>query len=523
MGHRKWILCGVSNEKTETTFHRFPSDKKKQEEWCTILIIDINGLPLHAFICANHFHKSDLIEGKRTQLKHSAVPSVEPLRQTDDSSDEENEINLAQEIALSHSNSEQLESRNLPREQIKSPEVATEMVCEYSFPEQNRTTDSSTLAASLSGTQSLSESATLSASQSGTGSIPVTPQSRTHVSELDMMILNTFIEAKGDNEEHNLKENASDGEPPRKRMKTKPIRYFGDIRYTDLENPLKRPICWKVIQNTYKKQRKTIDCLRAKSRRQANKIWSLQALTNHLKRINMISENAQYMLDGSIAEDIFNKIQRGRKKEKYSAEPRRFALTVHFYSKKAYNYVRTKLNKILPHTSTITKSYATVNGSPGFLTEALQALKIKVTEARNQEKEILCNLVFDEMCIMKKVEWDGKRTYGYVELDIGDAGDTGDTVEEAREALVFMLVALNCSWKIPVGYFLINGLTGAEKANLLEHCLEFVHSSGVTVTSITFDGAPSNVAMCKVLGANFNVEGDFKSYFLHPITKDYIF
>ncbi|CAH1988400.1 unnamed protein product [Acanthoscelides obtectus] len=82
-------------------------------------------------------------------------------------------------------------------------------------------------------------------------------------------------------------------------MKTKPIRYFGDIRYTDLENPLKRPICWKVIQNTYKKQRKTIDCLRAKSRRQANKIWSLQALTNHLKRINMISENAQHMLDVS--------------------------------------------------------------------------------------------------------------------------------------------------------------------------------------------------------------------------------
>ncbi|CAH1984469.1 unnamed protein product [Acanthoscelides obtectus] len=89
-----------------------------------------------------------------------------PLRQTDDSSDEENEINLAQEIALSHSNSEQLESRDLPREQIKSPEVATEMVCEYSFPEQDRTTDSSTLSASLSGTQSLTETATLSASQS---------------------------------------------------------------------------------------------------------------------------------------------------------------------------------------------------------------------------------------------------------------------------------------------------------------------------------------------------------------------
>ncbi|CAH1953610.1 unnamed protein product [Acanthoscelides obtectus] len=106
MGRRKCILCEVSSEKL-----RQPST----EDWCTILNIEINDLPLHAFICANHFHKSDLIDGKRTQLKHSAVPSVEPLRQTDDSSDEENKINLAQEIALSHSNSEQLESRNLPR------------------------------------------------------------------------------------------------------------------------------------------------------------------------------------------------------------------------------------------------------------------------------------------------------------------------------------------------------------------------------------------------------------------------
>ncbi|CAH1961042.1 unnamed protein product [Acanthoscelides obtectus] len=54
MGRRKCILCGVSSEKTEATFHS-------------------------------------------------------------DSSVEENEINLAQEIALSHSNSEQLESRDLPR------------------------------------------------------------------------------------------------------------------------------------------------------------------------------------------------------------------------------------------------------------------------------------------------------------------------------------------------------------------------------------------------------------------------
>lgn len=39
--------------------------------------------------------------------------------------------------------------------------------------------------------------------------------------------------------------------------------------------------------------------------------------------------------------------------------------------------------------------------------------------------------------------------------------------------------------------------------------------AGVTISSITFDGHPTNKAMCKMLGANFNVYGeDFKSYII---------
>lgn len=206
-------------------------------------------------------------------------------------------------------------------------------------------------------------------------------------------------------------------------------------------------------------------------------------------------------------------------------ELRRFALTLNFYSRKAYNYVRMKLNKILPHTSTLSKWYSTIDGSPGFLKEALEALKNKVCEAKEKGNEVLCNFVLDEMAIMKRIEWDGKRTYGYVDLGINVEGDSGDNLEEAKEALVFMLVALNSCWKIPVAYFLTNGLSGNEKANLLEQCLEYIHSAGVIVTSITFDGAPSNISMCNVLGANLNYGKDFKTYFLHPVTKQpvYIF
>ena len=36
---------------------------------------------------------------------------------------------------------------------------------------------------------------------------------------------------------------------------------------------------------------------------------------------------------------------------------------------------------------------------------------------------------------------------------------------------MFMLVALNERWKVPVAHFLINGLSGKEQADLVKQCL----------------------------------------------------
>ena len=93
-----------------------------------------------------------------------------------------------------------------------------------------------------------------------------------------------------------------------------------------------------------------------------------------------------------------------------------------------------------------------------------------------------------------------------------------DTLPVAKEALVFMVVALNFSWKILVGYFLIDGLPAAERANVVNKCLTKHHAVGVNVKSLTFDGAASNVAMMKQLGCNLDLN-DLKSHFNHPITE----
>jgi len=167
----------------------------------------------------------------------------------------------------------------------------------------------------------------------------------------------------------------------------------------------------------------------------------------------------------------------------------------------------------LPHPRTLEKWYSSVDGKPGFTEAAFCALQAR---AAAQNDSLVCALLVDEMAIRQQIEWDGKHMTGYV--DFG-TGIDDDSVPVAREALTFMIVGVNCSFKIPVGYFLIAGLNGTEKANLINQCLRKLHVVGVTIASLTFDGAASNLNMAKILGCSLEWNENFKTSFPHPVTQ----
>ena len=54
---------------------------------------------------------------------------------------------------------------------------------------------------------------------------------------------------------------------------------------------------------------------------------------------------------------------------------------------------------------------------------------------------------------------------------------------------------MNGRWKLPVAYFLINGLGGCEKADIVKRFLQFIYKSGAEVISLTFDGTASSISM----------------------------
>lgn len=77
-------------------------------------------------------------------------------------------------------------------------------------------------------------------------------------------------------------------------------------------------------------------------------------------------------------------------------------------------------------------------------------------------------------------------------------------------------MSLNEPWKLPVAYFLVHGMTGDQKANIIKTILTKCHEVGVDVVSLTFDGHPSNTSAMKILGCKLDDPRRLKTTFQHP-------
>lgn len=192
----------------------------------------------------------------------------------------------------------------------------------------------------------------------------------------------------------------------------------------------------------------------------------------------------------------------GKKVRKYCPRLRTFAITLHFYSPRAYRYVRSIFDNKLPSVSTIRKWYTAINGKPGFSDEAFEALKLKSNEANSNGKEILGCVIFDEVAIRRQEEFEENSAsrIGFVNFGTNIVGSNEKVY--AKEALVYMVTGINEKFKIPVAYFLTSGLKSPEKAALTQEVILRVTKAGIKVVGLTFDGLNSNLAMTRIMGAS---------------------
>ena len=120
---------------------------------------------------------------------------------------------------------------------------------------------------------------------------------------------------------------------------------------------------------------------------------------------------------------------------------KQFALTLHFYSPRAYDYVKLWTSS--------------VDCEPGFFNDVFSHLSALVSKDPLYSD---CALVFDAMTIKSLVYYN--KAIDAIEGFVSYGKDIVALDEEAvaKEALFFMLVGIRRSWKYPVGYVLIDGI-----------------------------------------------------------------
>lgn len=162
-------------------------------------------------------------------------------------------------------------------------------------------------------------------------------------------------------------------------------------------------------------------------RRPKKKIASIKTIILELKKERLISDDASdILLDrfGKHSDLVTNWYKKnvGQKiPKKYCPNVRQFALSLHMFSAKAYNYVRKQFNTILPHARTLSKWYAHVCAKPGFTDEALKTLTMKI---KYSSHSIVCSLMLDEIAIRQFYKFDSTNISGRVDLSDGMDNDS---------------------------------------------------------------------------------------------------
>lgn len=118
------------------------------------------------------------------------------------------------------------------------------------------------------------------------------------------------------------------------------------------------------------------------------------------------------------------------------------------------------------------------------------------------------------MSLKKHVQYDKStgKIFGYIDKGLQYAQPSE---EEATSALVLMAVGLKGYWKLPLGYFLVDGVFWDYLASVTKECIIMLYRKGIIVTSITCDGTQHNWTALGILGANLSISNG-APYFQHP-------
>ncbi|GFO46643.1 THAP domain-containing protein 9 [Plakobranchus ocellatus] len=221
--------------------------------------------------------------------------------------------------------------------------------------------------------------------------------------------------------------------------------------------------------------------------------------------------NAEALLQDSFSEmslDLFRHVRRSTKDKKplYIPKVRNFALSLHFLSPRAYDFIRPILH--LPYPRYLRKWKASVHCSPGYLENML---RVAAAKARSTESHD-CSLIVDEMSLRRDISWvpSQNRYCGFTDFGQGPVGNS-----IASNALLFMLVSLKGRWKSPIAYFLTDHISSTQLTTCVKEAICRTADHNLTVKTLVADRLKANMKAADEFGCNSDVY-NFFTHFQHP-------
>ena len=245
------------------------------------------------------------------------------------------------------------------------------------------------------------------------------------------------------------------------------------------------------------------------------RIKNMTDLIKQLKEKSYIAEKQADLLEfnfNGMAKELFTNQMNNpvdSHYRRYTDETKQFAMTLHYYSPKAYNFVRNLLS--LPHPASICAWAASVECEPGYLMNVIKLVGQIAAQNKYMSEAVL---VVDAMAIHKGAFWDRKlhRFVGCIDYGVA-IPEPSDT--PATEALVFLVVGITGHWKHPIAYVLQDHCSACVQAQLIKDCISLLHKESVNVRAVVFDGTYTNQSTAQQLGCRMKVSC-LQAWFPHP-------
>lgn len=207
-----------------------------------------------------------------------------------------------------------------------------------------------------------------------------------------------------------------------------------------------------------------------------------------------------------------------------SKEMRNFAAALMTLSVDGYEDIRQNHATSLPEPAVARSMIGSDGGNPGLFNESFRTLNQMSKMAAKLNQVAVVNLVVEEMTFRRQMNTPINRCTGPAEEGYVDFGfDVPDRRQKlACNALSLMAVCLNGNWKLPLGYFMTNGLHGREIASLVRLTIAKLSDNGVKTIGVSCSGDLDSVMRSHIdtsprsVGTLFKVGSDKEVICLVP-------